>query len=165
MFHTIFFSIIHRLCGEQMFKEPKMSFSLLVPVKSNLFIISGMSSCIILPESLFNVMGNSFFDLLHQVKSGCCLLCSTDAVFPHGLSNCSEDADMMQYASQLEDGWVVTLFNSAKNEAYTHFLGIKRLILAHKLSCVSQAWSKIYRGNSPEKITSLVQDGIVFWEH
>lgn len=30
---------------------------------------------------------------------------STDAVFPHGLSNCSEDADMMQYASQLEDGY------------------------------------------------------------
>ncbi|KAL9971921.1 hypothetical protein ACROYT_G018144 [Oculina patagonica] len=30
---------------------------------------------------------------------------STDAVFPHGLSNCSEDADMKQYASQLDDGY------------------------------------------------------------
>ena len=29
---------------------------------------------------------------------------STDAVFPHGLSNCSEDADLTKYASQLEDG-------------------------------------------------------------
>lgn len=44
------------------------------------------------------------------------------------------------------------LFSSAENETYTHFLGIKQLILAHKLSCVSQAWSKIYRGNSPEKL-------------
>lgn len=30
---------------------------------------------------------------------------STDAVFPHGLSNCSEDADLTKYASQLEDGY------------------------------------------------------------
>lgn len=30
---------------------------------------------------------------------------STDAVFPHGLSNCSEDADMNQYATQLDDGY------------------------------------------------------------
>ena len=34
------------------------------------------------------------------------LFCSTDAVFPHGLSNCSEDADMNQYATQLDDGYV-----------------------------------------------------------
>jgi len=30
---------------------------------------------------------------------------STDAVFPHGLSNCSEDADLTKYASQLVDGY------------------------------------------------------------
>lgn len=30
---------------------------------------------------------------------------STDAVFPHGLSNCSEDADLTEYASQLYDGY------------------------------------------------------------
>lgn len=30
---------------------------------------------------------------------------STDAVFPHGLSNCSEDAHMKEYASQLDDGY------------------------------------------------------------
>ena len=35
------------------------------------------------------------------------LVCSTDAVFPHGLSNCSEDADMNQYATQLDDGYVM----------------------------------------------------------
>ena len=63
--------------------------------------VSFLTSCL---NHYSTVMGNSFLDLLRQVKSGCCLLCSTDAVFPHGLSNCSEDADMMQYASQLEDG-------------------------------------------------------------
>ena len=31
---------------------------------------------------------------------------STDAVFPHGLSNCSEDADMKEYACKLDDGYV-----------------------------------------------------------
>jgi len=30
---------------------------------------------------------------------------STDAVFPHGLRDCSEDSDMLQYANDLEDGY------------------------------------------------------------
>ena len=30
---------------------------------------------------------------------------STDAVFPHGLDACREDADMAQYADALEDGY------------------------------------------------------------
>ena len=34
-----------------------------------------------------------------------CIFPSTDAVFPHGLKDCGEDADMTQYASQLTDGY------------------------------------------------------------
>lgn len=30
---------------------------------------------------------------------------STDAVFPHGLRDCAEDADMIKHASQLTDGY------------------------------------------------------------
>ncbi|XP_048589183.1 glycine betaine reductase ATRR isoform X2 [Nematostella vectensis] len=30
---------------------------------------------------------------------------STDAVFPHGMSDCAEDADMLQFASKLTDGY------------------------------------------------------------
>ena len=44
--------------------------------------------------------------------------CSTDAVFPHGLSNCSEDADMKEYASQLDDGYILRIQN-LKN--YRHY--------------------------------------------
>ena len=38
--------------------------------------------------------------------------CSTDAVFPHGLSNCSEDADMNQYATQLDDGYAILTYDT-----------------------------------------------------
>ena len=33
------------------------------------------------------------------------LIFSTDAVFPHGLQDCSEDADMLSYPTQLTDGY------------------------------------------------------------
>jgi thioester reductase-like protein len=33
---------------------------------------------------------------------------STDAVFPHGLSDCGEDADMTEFAHRLEDGYSQT---------------------------------------------------------
>ena len=54
----------------------------------------------------------------------CCVFFSTDAVFPHGLSNCSEDADMNQYATQLDDGYVTLTCNTDRlrtNVIYNYF--------------------------------------------
>ena len=37
-------------------------------------------------------------------------------MFPHGLSNCSEDADMKEYASQLDDGYILHIQNLQKQD-------------------------------------------------
>ena len=34
-----------------------------------------------------------------------CISCSTDAVFPHGLSDVGEEEDVTSYADQLTDGY------------------------------------------------------------
>ena len=62
----------------------------------------GPTPCSLLYNKQIKILntGNACIHNVHVLHSH-----STDAVFPHGLRDCAEDADMREYPSQLTDGY------------------------------------------------------------
>jgi thioester reductase-like protein len=66
--------------------------------------------------------------------------CSTDAVFPEGLQDCSEDANMMTYADKLRSGYAQTKWVAEQLVLRAHDKGLPAAIYRY--------WSLTFFGRS-----------------